>query len=97
MLRLRTRPSRNALPRQDEDVETQANAFAAEFLMPEHVIRPQLRALTPAPSVHRSARTSISDSRVAGGASRSPAATRCRQDAPLGSESREGPCRRRAH
>ncbi|WP_425306102.1 ImmA/IrrE family metallo-endopeptidase [Actinomyces succiniciruminis] len=31
---------------QDEDVETQASAFAAEFLMPEHVIRPQLRALT---------------------------------------------------
>ncbi|WP_143013723.1 ImmA/IrrE family metallo-endopeptidase [Actinomyces ruminicola] len=31
---------------QDEDVEAQANALAAEFLMPEHVIRPQLRALT---------------------------------------------------
>lgn len=30
---------------QDEDVEAQANAFAAEFLMPEHVIRPQMRAL----------------------------------------------------
>lgn len=31
---------------QDEDVETQASAFATEFLMPEHVTRPQLRALT---------------------------------------------------
>lgn len=31
---------------QDEDVEEQANAFAGEFLMPEHIIRPQLRTLT---------------------------------------------------
>lgn len=31
---------------QDEDVEAQADSFAAELLMPEHVIRPQLRALT---------------------------------------------------
>ncbi|WP_136194008.1 ImmA/IrrE family metallo-endopeptidase [Actinomyces procaprae] len=31
---------------QDEDVEAQANALAAEFLMPEHVIRPQMRAPT---------------------------------------------------
>lgn len=30
---------------QDQDVEDQANAFAAEFLMPAHVIRPQLRVL----------------------------------------------------
>lgn len=31
---------------QDEDAEAQTNAFAAEFLMPEHVIRRKLRALT---------------------------------------------------
>jgi Zn-dependent peptidase ImmA (M78 family) len=30
----------------DSDVEDQANAFAAEFLMPEHIIRPQLHNLT---------------------------------------------------
>ena len=29
----------------DVDMEAQANEFAAEFLMPEHVIRPQLRSL----------------------------------------------------
>ena len=31
-----------------EDLESQANEFAAEFLMPEHVIRPELVALKPA-------------------------------------------------
>ncbi len=30
---------------QDEDVEAQANAFAAEFLMPAHIIRPRLRVV----------------------------------------------------
>ena len=30
----------------ESDVEEQANSFAAEFLMPEHVIRPELRTLT---------------------------------------------------
>lgn len=30
----------------DEDVEAQANAFAAELLMPAHVIRPELTGLT---------------------------------------------------
>jgi len=30
----------------DADVEKQANNFAAEFLMPEHIIKPQLRSLT---------------------------------------------------
>jgi Zn-dependent peptidase ImmA (M78 family) len=32
----------------DPDVEAQADAFAAEFLMPRHVIEPDLRDLTPA-------------------------------------------------
>lgn len=32
--------------RVDEDAEAQANEFAAAFLMPEHVIGPELRALT---------------------------------------------------
>lgn len=32
----------------DPDVEEQANDFAAEFLMPSHVIEPELRKLTPA-------------------------------------------------
>ncbi len=31
----------------DPDVETQADAFAAEFLMPHHVIEPDLHDLTP--------------------------------------------------
>jgi Zn-dependent peptidase ImmA (M78 family)/plasmid maintenance system antidote protein VapI len=31
----------------DSDVERQADAFAAEFLMPRHVIEPDLRDLTP--------------------------------------------------
>lgn len=31
----------------DPDVEAQADAFAAEFLMPHHVIEPDLRDLTP--------------------------------------------------
>lgn len=31
----------------DPDVEAQADAFAAEFLMPRHVIEPDLRDLTP--------------------------------------------------
>ena len=31
----------------DPDVESQADAFAAEFLMPRHVIEPDLRDLTP--------------------------------------------------
>lgn len=31
----------------DPDVEAQADAFAAEFLMPRHVIEPDLRELTP--------------------------------------------------
>lgn len=30
----------------DSDVEAQANDFAAELLMPEHLIKPQLRAIT---------------------------------------------------
>lgn len=30
----------------DADVEAQANEFAAELLMPEHLIKPQLRAIT---------------------------------------------------
>lgn len=32
----------------DEDMESQANEFAAEFLMPEHVIKPELIAIKPA-------------------------------------------------
>lgn len=31
----------------DPDVEAQADAFAAEFLMPRHIIEPDLRELTP--------------------------------------------------
>lgn len=31
----------------DPELESQADAFAAEFLMPRHIIEPDLRDLTP--------------------------------------------------